>query len=162
MASLNVHASSNSHHRSVEQSLSGPNYSPGYGPPHTGHVALSQPERPSYQDRNHHYQSDPPHSYSLSQDDVENDLYSTPVDQLPPSAGTRIIAPKKKLGVCERVCVCGGGGGCVFVCVRYISLINNVVSTFYKIPFLMREHGYVYSYGREHPLSSNRIQFLGM
>ena len=71
------------------------------------------------------------------------------------------------------MCVCGGGGVCVFVCVRLTSLINNVVSTFYKIPFLMvfvallnyihvREHGYVYSYGSEHPLSSNRIQFLGM
>lgn len=40
----------------------------------------------------------PTHTYSLSQADMENDVYSTPVDQLPPSAGTRIIAPQKKLG----------------------------------------------------------------
>lgn len=47
----------------------------------------------------------PTRTYSLSQADMENDVYSTPVDQLPPSAGTRIIAPQKKLGEYIYLCI---------------------------------------------------------
>ena len=69
----------------------------GYGPPQIGQGALSQPERMmrSVQNEDAHVQT---RTYSLSQADMENEVYSTPVDQLPPSAGTRIIAPQKKLG----------------------------------------------------------------
>ena len=67
----------------------------GYGPPQIGQGALSQPERVMEKSHAEEIQT---RTYSLSQADMENDVYSTPLDQLPPSAGTRIIAPQKKLG----------------------------------------------------------------
>ena len=69
----------------------------GYGPPQIGQGALSQPERLMKSTQNEDMVQT--HTYSLSQADMENEVYSTPVDQLPPSAGTRIIAPQKKLGM---------------------------------------------------------------
>ena len=72
----------------------------GYGPPQIGQGALSQPERLMRGAQNEELPVQT-RTYSLSQADMENEVYSTPVDQLPPSAGTRIIAPQKKLGTCR-------------------------------------------------------------
>ena len=105
MASLNVHGrsggvpvpvpSSSSRPISGVRKSFDPASMPGYGPPQIGQGALSQPERIMRSAQNEEIQTRP---YSLSQADMENEVYSTPVDQLPPSAGTRIIAPQKKLG----------------------------------------------------------------
>ena len=113
MASLNVHAHSSSRpgvpvpppHSSSTRPVPGrrsydqtnmPSHAQGYGPPQIGQgTALSQPERIM---RSSQVEDIQPRTYSLSQADMENEVYSTPVDQLPPSAGTRIIAPQKKLG----------------------------------------------------------------
>ena len=111
MASLNVHAHSSSRPGGpvapplpVSRPVSGRRsydqtnmpHAQGYGPPQIGQGALSQPERVMRISQSEDIQ---PHTYSLSQADMENEVYSTPVDQLPPSAGTRIIAPQKKLGM---------------------------------------------------------------
>lgn len=82
------------------RSLSQPvDHTPGYLPPQQSYSGLSQPDRTysGYLERSH---TEPRlgRSYSLPQTDGENDTYSTPVDQLPPSAAPHIIAPKKKLG----------------------------------------------------------------
>ena len=69
-------------------------HSIGYSPPMHAYGALSQPDRPfGIPDA-----PDPRagRSYSLSQSDygdLGEDVYSTPVDQLPPSASPQIIAP---------------------------------------------------------------------
>ena len=79
---------------SRSRSLSQPeDYMSGYGPPQQSYAGLSQPERTygSYQDPSYM-------GYSFSQDDPGNDTYSTPVDQLPPSAAPHIVAPRKTLG----------------------------------------------------------------
>ena len=115
MASLNVHARPApapvpapprsrpiSGRKSYEHSpvrVSQP-HAQGYGPPQIGQGALSQPDRYMRSLERGQSEEIPTHTYSLSQADMENDVYSTPVDQLPPSAGTRIIAPQKKLGKC--------------------------------------------------------------
>ena len=81
------------------RSLSQPvDYMSGYGPPQQSYVGLSQPERTygSYQEQSHM-------GYSFSQGDGENDTYSIPVDQLPPSAAPHIVAPRKTLGECVHV-----------------------------------------------------------
>ena len=69
-----------------------------YGPPQIGQGALSQPQRYMRNMERGQNEEISMQMYSLSQADMENDVYSTPVNQLPPSAGTRIIAPQKKLG----------------------------------------------------------------
>ena len=69
-------------------------------PTHTNHTygyqtygGLSQPDRPyGMPDQE---VTPPPRSYSFTQatDYGENDLYSSPIDQLPPSATPQIITP---------------------------------------------------------------------
>ena len=89
--------------RSYDQSNMG--HAQGYGPPQIGQGALSQPERLMRSTQNEDIQVQT-RTYSLSQADMENEVYSTPVDQLPPSAGTRIIAPQKKLGRSYMYIIC--------------------------------------------------------
>ena len=82
-----------------ERSASLSHYTPGYGPPrHNSYSGLSQPERPYYERAERPYERINELAVkglgnSLSQTDFgENDTYSTPIDQLPPSAAPQIIA----------------------------------------------------------------------
>ena len=106
MASFNVHARPGprlppkpaSGRRNFDQSANMP-HTHGYGPPQIGQGALSQPERLMRSLEKSQNDDIQTRTFSLSQADMENEVYSTPVDQLPPSAGPRIIAPQKKLGM---------------------------------------------------------------
>ena len=106
-----------------------PHYTAGYGAPQHGFSPLSQPIERSYQDSQEGEGGGggggrEGRAFSLSQADMENELYSTPVDQLPPSAKPHIVAPRKKLGEIKFT---------LYMCM-YVQCTCNVYYISYTVP----------------------------